>query len=335
MKLRTNTVIVAAVALTLSACAGTDPIATTTGELTTLAPVATPTSVTTQQPTTTATPTLPPAPPSGICRSYDEPVSTGAVTNGDVTETSGIAVSQTYPGTIWLHNDSGGGAFVYAATTEGDDMGAFEIDASAFDWEDMAIGPGPGPGMDYLYLGDIGDNLHFRGAITIYRIVEPMPDPAGGFVTDVARFDLAYPDPGYDAESMLVDPVTGDILIITKPSSGDPALIFRAAATELSEDATTEMTQIGSFPLDSGLFVTAADIDRTGRVIVFRGYNQVWLWERVDIEFSETFAVEPCRTPSTAEVQGEAIAFVSGGYSYVTISEGSSPDINLVTSIFD
>lgn len=241
----------------------------------------------------------------------------------------------TYPDTIWMHNDSGGGSFVYAATFAGTDMGAFEIDAPAFDWEDMAIGPGPEPDRDYLYLGDIGDNLHFRGAVTIYRILEPTPDPAGGIVTDVARFDLAYPDPGYDAESLLVDPITGDLLIITKPSGGDPALIFRAPASQLREGTTIDLVAIGSFPLESGTWVTAADIDRTGSVILFRGYNQVWLWERADLDFTETFAAAPCRTPSTAEVQGEAIAFLPDGYSYLTVSEGSNPDVNLVVSIFD
>ena len=252
-----------------------------------------------------------------------------------VTEASGIAVSSTYPDTIWMHNDSGGGAVVYATTFAGADMGTFEIDAPAFDWEDMAIGPGPSPETDYLYLGDIGDNLHFRDAITVYRIVEPTPDPAGGEATNVARFDLAYPDPGYDSESLLVDPVTGDLLVVTKPTSGESALIFRAPAGELREGSTTSLVLVGSFPVDRGVFVTAADINGSGSVIVFRGYNEVWLWERLDLDFTETFAPEPCRTPSTAEVQGEAIAFGPDGYSYFTISEGRNPDINLVESIFD
>lgn len=301
--------------------------------LTTLPPVTTTTAAPTTLPT--IPPELPSPPQAGLCRSYNDPETLGTIASADVTEASGVAVSTAYPDTIWMHNDSGGGAFVYAATFAGADMGAFEIDAPAFDWEDMAIGPGPEPNRDYLYLGDIGDNLHFRSAVTVYRILEPTPDPAGGTVADVARFDLAYPDPGYDAESLLVDPITGDILIITKPSGGDPALIFRAPASQLREGTTIDLIAVGSFPLESGTWVTAADIDRTGSVIVFRGYNQVWLWERADLDFTDTFAAEPCRTPSTAEVQGEAIAFLPDGYSYVTVSEGSNPDVNVVVSIFD
>lgn len=324
-----------AVVVTLAAgsCSGDEGAPATAADLTTLPPVTTTTAAATTQPT--APPELPASPQAGLCRSYNDPEAIGTIVSADVTEASGVAVSMTYPDTIWMHNDSGGGSFVYAATFAGTDMGAFEIDAPAFDWEDMAIGPGPEPDRDYLYLGDIGDNLHFRGAVTVYRILEPTPDPAGGIVTDVARFDLAYPDPGYDAESLLVDPITGDLLIITKPSGGDPALIFRAPASQLREGTTIDLVAIGSFPLESGTWVTAADIDRTGSVILFRGYNQVWLWERADLDFTETFAAAPCRTPSTAEVQGEAIAFLPDGYSYLTVSEGSNPDVNLVVSIFD
>jgi len=232
-----------------------------------------------------------------------------------------------------MHNDSGGGAFVYATDITGADLGTFEIDASAFDWEDMAIGPGPDPALDYLYLGDIGDNLHFRPVVTIYRIPEPVPDPAGGFVTDIESFNLSYPEPGSDSEAILVDPVTGDVLLISKGNAGEAAHIFKAASTELANGETTNLEPVGTFPLESGAFVTGADIDATGSAIVFRGYNQVWLWERTDLNFIETFSSEPCRTPSTAEVQGEAIAFASSGFSYFTVSEGPSPEVNFVESL--
>jgi hypothetical protein len=257
----------------------------------------------------------------------------GVVAIGAVTEASGLVASRDHVGTLWMHNDSGGGAFVYATDITGADLGTFEIDASAFDWEDMAIGPGPDPALDYLYLGDIGDNLHFRPVVTIYRIPEPVPDPAGGLVTDIESFNLSYPEPGSDSEAILVDPVTGDVLLISKGNAGEAAHIFKAASTELANGETTNLEPVGTFPLESGAFVTGADIDATGSAIVFRGYNQVWLWERTDLDFIETFSSEPCRTPSTAEVQGEAIAFASSGFSYYTVSEGPSPEVNFVESL--
>ncbi|MEA2001776.1 MAG: hypothetical protein U9N84_07830 [Actinomycetota bacterium] len=306
-------------------------VTTTPPDLTTLIPVPTTVAATTSAPQ--PAPTLPPPAPTGLCEAFVDPVATGVIESERINEASGIATSRTYPGTLWIHNDSGGGPFVHAADRIGNDLGAFEIDAPAFDWEDMAIGPGREPGLDYLYLGDIGDNFHFRPFVTIYRVAEPQPDPAGGTIAGVATFDLVYPNPGFDSEAMLVDPVTGDLLLITKPRSGEAALVFRAPADELIDGARINLSQVGSFPLAAGTFVTAADIDRTGAAIIFRGYNQVWLWARTDLGFTDTFAAEPCRTPSTAEVQGEAIAFAADGFSYYTISEGLSPDINFVESL--
>ncbi len=234
-----------------------------------------------------------------------------------------------------MHNDSGGGPFVYATDPSGANLGTFELDAPAFDWEDMAIGPGPDPDTDYLYLGDIGDNFHFRPLVTVYRIREPVPDAAGGLIQEVESFNLAYPDPGYDSEAMFVDPVTADLFLVTRAERNDATIVFRAGAADLVAGRSTELEEVGRFTPEQGAFVTGADIDATGAAVVFRGLNQVWLWERTDLTFVETFAAEPCRTPSTAEFQGEAIAFTPDGFSYYTISEGRAPDINLVVSRAD
>jgi hypothetical protein len=316
---------IAVLAGSAAACAAAGGPTTTMPGLTTLPPVAT-------APVVTAAPTLPHPIPAGLCESYADPLVTGTVSTPDLDETSGIAASRNHPGVLWMHNDSGGGSFVYAVDRTGAYLGRFELDVAAFDWEDMAIGPGPDPSTDYLYLGDIGDNLHIRNSITVYRVAEPDPAVGGGTIATVARFDLTYPEPGYDAEAMAVDPVTGDILIVTKPGSGGDALILRAPAAGLADGATTALLPVATFPLDSGIFVTGADIDRTGAAILFRGYNQVWLWARADLDFTRTFDAEPCRTPSTAEVQGEAIGFDPEGFSYFTVSEGTNPDINLVQS---
>jgi hypothetical protein len=319
-----------AVAVAAGACQSDEPTVIDQIQLTTSPPqtIAAPSTTIAAPP-----PTLPAAFPAGLCESYVDPVATGSVAISAVAEASGIAASRHHPGTIWMHNDSGGGAFVYVTDVTGVDLGSFEIDAPAFDWEDMAIGPGPDPDIDYLYLGDIGDNLHFRPLVKVYRFAEPVPDPGGGFIGEVESFNLVYPQPGFDSEALLVDPVTGDILLVAKGAAGDPAHIFRAAAVGLNDGATVDLEQIATFDLEPGAFVTAGDIDATGSAVVFRGYNEVWLWPRIDLGFSETFAAAPCRTPSTAEVQGEAIAFAAEGFSYYTISEGRSPDINYVESV--
>ena len=251
--------------------------------------------------------------------------------NPDIAEASGLAASRSYPGILWTHNDSGGDAVLYAVDTSGANLGTFPLDVLAFDWEDLAIGPGPQPGTDYLYIGDIGDNLRFRPSIVVYRIAEPDPT-VETTISEVATIRLTYPDSLQDAEAMFVDPITGDLVIITKRGAGEPAGIYRAPANQLGDGAQIELIAVAEFPLESGAFVTAADIDSTGAVVAFRGYNEVWLWTRTDLGFADTFLGEPCRAPSTAEIQGEAIAFAPTGLSYYTLSEGTNPDVNFVES---
>lgn len=333
MKL-TRLALLSLLAAGLSACAGLTG-STTGAPQPTQAPVTTGTSSPSAT-TATVPPTLPPTAPSELCRSYRDPIVSGTISNAEATEISGVVASRAFPDVLWMHNDSGGGPFIYAASTTGEYLGTFELDTSTFDWEDMAIGPGPNHDLDYLYLGDIGDNLHFRPYVTVQRIAEPTPDAGGGFVAGVEVFNLVYPEPGPDAEAMFVDPVTGDLYIATKPNGGGgESGIYRVGADQLVDGATIDLTLIASFPLDKGVFVTGADIDATGAAVAFRGYNEVWVWRRTELDLGKTFATEPCRAPSTAEVQGEAITFAADGFSYYTISEGSSPDINYVDSISD
>ena len=88
------------------------------------------------------------------------------------------AAGSPLPGVIlvffWTHNDSGGGAWLYAFDRSGQSLGRWAVPgARANDWEDIAAGPGPKRGESYLYIGDIGDNNSRRPYVTVYRIPEP------------------------------------------------------------------------------------------------------------------------------------------------------------------
>ena len=41
------------------------------------------------------------------------------------------------------------------------------------DFEDITIGAGPEEGVDYIYVGDIGNNNYDRTILYIYRFPEP------------------------------------------------------------------------------------------------------------------------------------------------------------------
>ena len=268
----------------------------------------------------------PPDEGSSVCERFTIVRDVGAVAASNVTEASGLVASRTHAGVFWTHNDSGGDAAVYAMDDAGSALGVWTLDGTfALDWEDIALGPGPEPGIDYLYVGDIGDNLAFRPDVTVYRFPEPDPTQSG-VVADAVSLRLGYPIPPVDAEAMFVDPIDGNLVIVTKSSTGE-SVVLQASATSLGSDPIIPLLEIARLQLGAGSFVTAADMSPDGTTIALRGYDEVWMWARNDRAIAEAFVAAPCSAPTTEEIQGEALAFTADGTAYVTISEGSNPTV--------
>jgi hypothetical protein len=289
------------------------------------------TSVTTT--ITPATTTVPPtvsslAPGESVCDHYGEVEESGTVAAADLVEVSGIAVGRVNPEVIWAHNDSRAGSVVSAIGGDGTDLGSFTVQgAVAFDWEDMAVGPGPTPDQPYLYVGDIGDNFAIRnGQITVYRLPEPAIGPGADPVLRAESLILRYPEgEALNAEAMFVDPSDAALYIVTR--NREVARVYRA---EAAIDAATiqDLTLLVSLPL--GAEVTGADISHDGTVIALRGEEHVWMWHRPPgMAIAEALSAAACAAPSPDERQGESIGFTADG-SYVTISEGAHPPIHLV-----
>jgi len=307
------------------------PAATSLG-LSTLPPL------TEVQPTGAApAPPLPPPLASGmtICDTFAAPAAVGEVVSAELRETSGIAASRAHRGVLWAHNDSGDAAATYGLGTDGSDLGRFRLNnASALDWEDMAIGPGPVPGKDHLYLGDIGDNLRIRGDLTVYRIGEPEPGRPGDTVDGVETLRVTYgeADRGLDAEALAVDPVTGDLLVFTKGDGAGRSFVFRAATSDLAVDVITLLAPVTVLTLGENAEVTAADFTVEGGILALRGYGEVWMWLRTDVDLAVTLEAAPCLAPSPEEAQGEALAFAPDG-SYYTIGEGARAPVHRVSPL--
>lgn len=282
--------------------------------------------------TTSSTPgeitsTIPPALelPTGtsVCDLYGTLTVTGTVTNGDLVEASGIAVSRTTPNVLWSHNDSRDGPRLYAFSPDGTDLGVFSVPGGfALDWEDMAAGPGPDGTGAYLYAGDIGDNFSIRdGVIAIHRVEDLDPSTMDGAFPRSDPIPLVYPDGPHNAEALFVDPIDPAVYIVTKTK--DVAQVFRGPLDITGEQ--TEMQLVASVPL--GDEVSGADISADGSIIAFRGYRTVWMWYRAPGQsIGDALAVTPCEAPSPDERQGEAVAF-DDTLSYFTISEDVSPAI--------
>lgn len=262
------------------------------------------------------------------------PRQVGVVQQAAVNEASGLAAGRASPGVLWMHNDSGDSARVFAMTPQGEPRGVYHlVGVLAVDWEDLAIGPGPEAGRWYLYIGDIGDNQGVRPEIRVHRVPEPVIDPAAPPVqadlVGVESLVLHYPDGPRDAETLLVDPWTCDLYVVSKRANR--SRVYRAPFPQ----STTQPNVLefrGELPWG---WATGGDISPDGREIVIRGYLSAMGWRRPPgTTVWEALQGMGYSVPVPLEPQGEAICFDAvSGLNYYTVSEGSQPPIYLIERI--
>jgi hypothetical protein len=238
-----------------------------------------------------------------------------------------LAASKKQPGVLWTHNDSGDAPVVYAMTRKGRSLGMWTVEgAEAFDWEDMALGPGEETGLAYLYVGDIGDNIGTRTRVAIYRFPEPRVDDVSRTVT-AEKLEITYPDGPHNAEALMVDPFDGTIYILTK-SSGS-AVVYRTEWVDSGAATLQRVTRLkvpGSF---GG--VTGADISPAGDRVVMSTYTgAVELVLAPGKNFDSIWHSRPRMVDVGVRAQGEAIAYSAVGSSILATSEGIGSPIILV-----
>ena len=176
----------------------------------------------------------------GVTASKSERVATLADTR--IKESSGLARSQRHDGIFWTMNDSGGEPCVFAIDLQGRTRAKVRVqDAANFDWEDLASGFDEQK-QPVLYVGDIGDNLHVRPTVQIYRIPEPEIVPEGAPVPETIsaasiHWHVTYPGGPRNAEGLLVHPKTNRLHILTKADDGRCALFAIPPSVDLLEHA--------------------------------------------------------------------------------------------------
>lgn len=257
-------------------------------------------------------------------------VALGEVAAGQLKEISGLAASRRHLGVLWVHNDGADGR-LFAIRTNGQTAAVFELGAPISDLEDIAVGPGPEPNVPHLYVGDIGDNDARRRAIAVYRLPEPdlpsgttakRPAPLNVF----EKLKLRYPDSPHDAEALLCDPQTGDLLVATKQKKR--SRLYLAPAARLTDRAEIVLAFVREIPVPD---VSAGDISPDGQRILVRRENAAFLWTRAP---GESLAAAVGRVSRRVPVigppqepNGEAIAWRPDGAGYYTLSEGKRQPI--------
>jgi len=260
----------------------------------------------------------------------------GRVQDNALLELSGIAASRKSPGVLWVHNDSGNPERLYALAIDGHLLGSFDVlGAGCVDWEDIAIGPGPERKESYLYVADVGTNVAPRDVVVVYRVPEPNvrrdQPPAQAELAGTTAFELSYADGNaQDSETLMVDPLNGDVYLVSKALVG-PSEVYRAKAPlQAGRHALEHVVSLNlgrTSARGSGL-ATAGDISPAGDLIAIRTYTNAYVWIRASgAAIGDALQSPPCEIPLANEPQGEAIGFAPNGQGYYTVSEGLSQPI--------
>lgn len=192
---------------------------------------------------------------------------------------------------------------------------------------------GPCPAGTCVFLGDIGDNGSSRSKIRVYRVAEPnvsVGKPVGT-VANVAydMFEFQYEGGARNAETLMVHPVTGDLYIVSKVSSGVSS-VFRipAPTSPTSSPVLIHPAATVQPPGGSNLF-TGGTVHPCADRVLLRTYTGLWEYRLQKPPFESVFATTPVEVPSALETQGEAVTYKSDGLGYVTASEGASPVLHV------
>ncbi|MEX2591689.1 MAG: hypothetical protein WD426_02860 [Anditalea sp.] len=247
---------------------------------------------------------------------FSGPQALGELDNRNINEASGLVSSHVHPFLLYTHNDSGGGPDIYMIDTLGSYKGRIQLEGvKNRDWEDIAIGPGKDPDLSYIYVGDIGDNNSNRDEIQLYRFPEPTVLKEETKVQP-EQFTLIYPDGARDAETLMVDPQSGDVYLLSKRDTSNT--LYRAPAAQLGKGKVL-LEKVMKLPITMAV---GGDISVDGKQIAIKNYWAIYYWARAEGEsIPDALGKKPIQLPYKPEPQGEAIGFSPDGNRFYTLSE--------------
>ncbi|WP_434389597.1 hypothetical protein [Melittangium boletus] len=253
----------------------------------------------------------PPAEGVPGCRLYGEPRSVGAVPLV-LAEMSGLAASVQHPGVFWSHNDSGNALQVFAIEASGKVLATVTLTggpAGGSDVEDIAVGPcTPGEARACLFLADTGDNFERQPRAHLLRL--PEPERLADDTLPVDTLTFAWPDRPHDCESLVVEPGSGRLAVITKErdSLGE---VF--ALPGLAPDRVAQAVHLGSLraPGNADFLTTAAALHPSGQRMLLRTYTRVWELRRPGATRLEALLLgQLAEVPGPSQAQSEAITYL-------------------------
>lgn len=241
-----------------------------------------------------------------------------SIADSRITESSGLAASNQFPGTYYTHNDSGDTARFFRFDSTGKILSENKlVDAKAVDWEAMATAQLRG--KKYVYLGDIGDNAGKRKFIVVYRCAEGTREE----IRDFDRYEITYPDGPRDSETLMVHPKSGDLWIVSKVASGKSRVYWLAAPKKSGSYVMKCMGEVRvGDPIPFGERATDGSISHDGKWVAIRTYTCVTEF-KVEGDFGKWFQSSGKRIAEPLMGQGESIAYSLKDDALLLSSEGN------------
>lgn len=243
-----------------------------------------------------------------------------ALADQTINESSGLACSRTTPGVFWTHNDSGGKAEFYAFNLKGEALGNYPLQgAGAQDWEDMCSFSIAG--QSFLLVADVGDNAVKRKLYSLYVATEPQkiikpdkPQPLNLFM----RLDFTYEDGSHNCESVGVDPVRREIVLVSKTSERT----CKVYAMPLPVEKTPPQAVAKALATLTIPTTCAMDISPDGLRALVLTYGNAFEYTRLaDEDWSKGFARPPRVIEMPARAQGETACYGADGVTIYLTSE--------------
>jgi hypothetical protein len=224
----------------------------------------------------------------------------------EIVESSGLVARD---GLVVTVNDSGDTGRVFSVDRgTGETVGVTTWSDDPQDVEAVAPAGDRFPGQ--VWVADIGDNPGERDSVTVTRV--PVGPGDRDVRDEVTTYDLVYPDGSADAETLLVEPSTGRLVVVTKGVFGGEVLL---APKRLDPDGPNRMRAIGN----AHAIATDGSFWPDGRHLVVRGYSSATVYTWPGLETVSRFTLPE-------QQQGEGIAVDEDGVVLVS-SEGARSDV--------
>ena len=274
----------------------------------------------------------PPDPPVASCDGDYAPPSPVNVAVNALVEASGIAPSRRNPGVLWLHNDSGDHARLFAVGTDGAALGQLWLPGAADpDLEDVATARCP-DGIDHcVWIADTGNNELDRDDLAIYAVPEQVVSAATPLGIATAermwRIPIRYDGAVLDSEALAVA-ADGRSFHLFEKINEDQARLF-VATGPFADGVPVTMTAAGTVTspaagINDGRKITGAALHPDGTRLLLRVYAGAVEYRGLTpgslagLDAAERVGVPLAGVP---EWQGEAIGYDETGMNVWTISE--------------